>query len=192
MFKKKTSSTKDKVKKKRAPAKGPFVCYALEHSRTSKSYTGQTNNFHRRLRQHNGEIKGGARYTSRQSNGGKWNPLFKVCGFQTLRSVLQFEIAMKKRKVPLRFRPGIRIVKKKKESVSKTYTRGPSGRVRQLEFLMSLGRLNGEAHSHFATNGIHVEVHMTRERYLKYAGLTYDQFEDVRRAQGVPFYFVSL
>ena len=168
--------------KKRAPAKGPFVCYALEHTHTSKSYTGQTNNFHRRLRQHNGEIKGGARYTSRAAGrAGKWHPLFKACGFKTLRAVLQFEIAMKKRKVPIRFM-----------SKKKAYTRGPSGRVRQLEYLISLGRLNTEDHSPFSTNGIYIEVHMTRERYLRYANLTRDQFDDLRRQQGVPFYFVGL
>lgn len=180
--KKSVSPARATKKKKRAPAKGPFVCYALEHTRTNKSYTGQTNNFTRRLRQHNGEIKGGARYTSRATTDGKWSPLFKVCGFQTLRAVLQFEIAMKKRKVPIKF----------SRCARKSYTRGPSGRVRQLEFLMSLGRLNAEAHSCFSTNGIYVEVHMPRERYLTYCGMTWEQFDDLRRAQGVPFYFVSV
>jgi len=171
-----------KIKKKRAPAKGPFVCYALEHTHTSKSYTGQTNNFKRRIRQHNGELAGGARYTSKGKGiPGKWRPLFKVCGFQQIRSVLQFEIAMKKRKVPIRFNAG-----------KKAYTRGPSGRVRQLEFLLSLGKLNSEPHSPFSTNGIYVEVHMNKERYLCYAGMTHFQFDHVRQLQGVTFNFLNV
>lgn len=178
------------MKRKRAPAKGPFVCYALEHSKTGKSYTGQTNKFERRIRQHNGEISGGARYTSRSETKGKWSPLFQVCGFQTIRSVLQFEIAMKKRKVPVGFK-AFNSLSSPAPRGKKAYTRGPAGRVRQLEYILSLGRLNTEAHSPFSPNGIYVQVHMSRERYLKYAGLTWDQFDLVRAKQGVKFNFVG-
>lgn len=162
-------------KKKRSPPQGPFICYALRHTASGKSYTGQTNDFKRRLKQHNGKLSGGAKYTHRKR--GQWEPIFHVTGFQTLRSVLQFEIAMKKRKVPAAFG-------------KKRYTRGPSGRVRQLEYLLSLGKLNNELHSPFATNGIGVVCFVSRDEYLKWSGLTYGEFIDKRKTQGVPFSFL--
>lgn len=177
---------------------GPFVCYALAHRSLRRTYTGQTNNFARRLRQHNGELRGGARYTTRTAGrvpAGQraWFPLFQVAGFRTLRSVLQFELAMKKRKVPLRFRPGIAFqapVDGAYRRGERAYTRGPGGRIRQLEYLLSLGKLNDEPHSPFARNGITVRVFVSRERYLALGGMTDVQFEWARRAQpGVQFHF---
>lgn len=164
-----------KPRKTRTPPQGPFCCYALEDSSHKRSYTGQTNNFERRLRQHNGELKGGARYTHRKQKG-SWTPLFRVTGFQTLRAVLQFEWAMKKRKVP------------SKRARHKRYTRGPTGRVTQLEYLLSLGRLNNEAHSCFSANGICVQLHIPLERYLHMAQLTRDEFNVLRSQQGVLFH----
>ena len=38
-----------------------YVCYILKSG--NRTYNGSTNNMRRRLRQHNGEIKGGAKYT---------------------------------------------------------------------------------------------------------------------------------
>lgn len=190
---KKTSRNEDK--KKRSPPQGPFCCYALEHSQSKKSYTGQTNNFTRRLRQHNGELKGGARYTHMASHTGKalkgtshkghalkgkWSPIFRVIGFESLRSVLQFEYAMKKRKVPSGFVKG----------KNKHYTRGPVGRVTQLEYLLSLGRLNEEPHSEFASNGIQVELCIPLERYLIMARLSREEFNARRETQRVPFLLV--
>jgi predicted GIY-YIG superfamily endonuclease len=158
-------------RKKRAPPQGPFCCYALQHSHSNRSYTGQTNNFERRLRQHNGALKGGARYTHTKT--GIWTPIFRVVGFSTLRAVLQFEWAMKKRKV---------------RSNGKNWrTRGPTGRVTQLEYLLSLGRLNAEEHSCFATNGIEVELCIPLQKYLSMACLTQAQFEMRRAQQGVEF-----
>lgn len=40
-------------------------CYILANTLNNKTYVGYTNNPLRRLRQHNGEIKGGAMYTTR-------------------------------------------------------------------------------------------------------------------------------
>ncbi len=151
----------------KSPQKGPFTCYALTDSATrTKSYTGKTNNFDRRLRQHNGEIKGGARYT----RGNKWVPLFHVLGFETLRSVLQFELAMKRKK--------------------KT-RRGPKGRVQQLEYLLSLGRLTNERHSPFAANGVHVKCFVSMTKYIKMADMTQSEFDQRRLQQGVVFKFTQ-
>lgn len=45
-------------------------CYIIENETRTKTYVGYTTTPLKRIRQHNGEIKGGAKYTSR--NGTKW------------------------------------------------------------------------------------------------------------------------
>jgi len=52
-----------------------------------KTYVGATINPDRRLRQHNGEIAGGARAT----HGRKWKRVFLVSGFTDERAALRFE-----------------------------------------------------------------------------------------------------
>lgn len=49
-----------------------YSVYLLKHSVHNKTYLGITNNLERRLRQHNCEIKGGAKYTSSFLQNGKW------------------------------------------------------------------------------------------------------------------------
>jgi putative endonuclease len=49
-----------------------YNLYLLKHSVHNKTYLGITNNLKRRLRQHNCEIKGGAKYTSSFLSDGKW------------------------------------------------------------------------------------------------------------------------
>ena len=65
-----------------------YVCYCLRSTTTSKTYVGVTNNLVRRLRQHNGELKGGARYTS---SGGPWVLTMIVGPFGTYQHALHFE-----------------------------------------------------------------------------------------------------
>ena len=50
-----------------------YYVYLLIHNIHNKTYLGITNNLKRRLRQHNREIKGGAKYTSINLMNGKWN-----------------------------------------------------------------------------------------------------------------------
>ena len=50
-----------------------YIVYLLIHSNSNKTYIGITNNPERRIRMHNGEIKGGARYTTMNLNGGRWD-----------------------------------------------------------------------------------------------------------------------
>lgn len=66
-----------------------YVCYCLQSTTTSKTYVGVTNNLTRRLRQHNGELKGGARYTT--SSGGPWVLAMLVGPFGTYQHALHFE-----------------------------------------------------------------------------------------------------
>lgn len=60
-----------------------------------KTYIGCTNNFERRLRQHNGEISGGARATRAHR---PWKHLFCITGL-TRTQALQLEWAIKHRRV---------------------------------------------------------------------------------------------
>ena len=59
-----------------------------------RNYVGYTNNLHRRLRQHNQEIKGGAQRTK----CGKWSVHRVVMGFVTKRNALRYEFALKLKK----------------------------------------------------------------------------------------------
>ena len=55
-----------------------YVVYLLNNSCNNKTYLGITNNSERRLRQHNGELKGGAKYTKAFKGEGCWNYYLKI------------------------------------------------------------------------------------------------------------------
>jgi structure-specific endonuclease subunit SLX1 len=58
----------------------------------NSTYVGATVDLDRRLRQHNKEIKGGAKATGRKVNIGKtWSRVCYVSGFPDWQSTLQFE-----------------------------------------------------------------------------------------------------
>ena len=65
---------------------GSFVYLIIASN--NRSYVGSTVDIHRRLRQHNKEISGGARYTSMSDN---WQLATWISGFPTWSSALQFE-----------------------------------------------------------------------------------------------------
>ena len=69
-----------------------YLVYILESG--SLTYVGMTNDFFRRLRQHNQEIKGGAKYTKKRRN---WKPILIIDGFQTKREACQCEWKLKRR-----------------------------------------------------------------------------------------------
>lgn len=68
-----------------------WLLYVIQNKQYT--YVGVTNNPQRRLRAHNGEIKGGAKYTT--SKGSGWAYKLVITGFRTYRQVLQFEWAVK-------------------------------------------------------------------------------------------------
>lgn len=68
------------------------ICYVIQSTTTSRTYCGFTNNFKQRIRKHNGEIVGGAKYTR---VGRPWVPLFIVEGFPTKNHALKFEWRIK-------------------------------------------------------------------------------------------------
>jgi putative endonuclease len=75
---------------KKAPT-GPFYAYMMECS-DGTFYTGISNNLERRLRQHNGEIKGGAFYTQ---NKRPVKLIYKE-EFETHKEAMQREFSIKK------------------------------------------------------------------------------------------------
>lgn len=90
----------------------PNYCYILYNDRNMKTYVGYTVDPHRRLRQHNGEIVGGAKYTTRQValNQITWKHLcILACADQAFdnHKALSCEWHLKhpdgKRKAPTRF-----------------------------------------------------------------------------------------
>ena len=64
------------------------MCYIIKSSTTNRIYIGYTTNFNKRLRQHNGEITGGAKKTSK---GRPWYPICNILGFYEKSSALRFE-----------------------------------------------------------------------------------------------------
>ena len=49
-----------------------YIIYLLYNTNSTYTYVGITNNLIRRLRQHNGDLKGGAKYTHNNKNDGNW------------------------------------------------------------------------------------------------------------------------
>ena len=76
-----------------------WFCYLLQSECRKKTYVGATINPDRRLRQHNGELSGGARAT----HGLKWNRMALIGGFVNERAALRFEWRWK---YPTRQAPG--------------------------------------------------------------------------------------
>lgn len=72
-----------------------YICYVLLSIDTGNTYCGITNTPERRLRQHNGELVGGAKYTRRFR---PWSYAFRVKGFRSKNEVLSFEWKLKNMK----------------------------------------------------------------------------------------------
>ncbi len=66
----------------------PHMCYMLKSEVHKRFYIGYTVDFRRRLRQHNGEIKGGAKRTQKDR---PWTPVCLIKGFYEASSALRFE-----------------------------------------------------------------------------------------------------
>ncbi len=49
-----------------------YNVYLLKNTHNNRTYLGITNNLKRRLRQHNNELKGGAKYTHNFRGDGSW------------------------------------------------------------------------------------------------------------------------
>lgn len=94
-----------------------YYCYILKSG--NRTYNGYTVDPERRLRQHNGEIKGGAKATAGK---GPWKFIFIMEGFITQSNTLSCEWRIKNPKGKKR---------------PKEYT-GPAGRIRSLNYVLNL------------------------------------------------------
>ena len=113
------------------------------------SYVGMTNDIFKRLRQHNGEIKGGARYTSKRKG---WYPVLIIDGFTDMKSAMQCEWRLKRGK------------------------KGASGRIKYLnDFLTNNERWTSKSDIikeqnltyYLDTNYIDIFSYPTKELYMK-------------------------
>ena len=68
-----------------------WSCYIIENN--GYTYVGVSNDVKKRLRAHNCEIKGGAKYTT--SKGSGWKHICIIHGFPTKIESMQFEWAVK-------------------------------------------------------------------------------------------------
>jgi predicted GIY-YIG superfamily endonuclease len=78
------------------PAQQSWYCYILRNKNpryAHLTYNGSTNHPLRRLRQHNEEISGGARYT--HGRGGGWEIYFLMTGFPDHKNALSCEWRIK-------------------------------------------------------------------------------------------------
>ncbi len=70
-----------------------ILVYCIVKPGIVNTYVGYTVDWDRRIRQHNNDLAGGARYTTALINKGTgpWRPLFHVTGFKTQRHAKQLE-----------------------------------------------------------------------------------------------------
>lgn len=73
-----------------------IVVYFLLDGTRKLSYRGYTVNIKRRIRQHNGEISGGARYTRRSKT---WSVVAYITGFTSKRTAMSYEWYTKRRRL---------------------------------------------------------------------------------------------
>jgi predicted GIY-YIG superfamily endonuclease len=75
----------------------PLYCYILRNSHNpdkNRTYNGFTNNPQKRVRQHNQEITGGAKYTKQYGNK-SWEMYVLIEGFPDIHNALQCEWRIK-------------------------------------------------------------------------------------------------
>jgi len=87
-----------------------YLVYVLINTSHNKTYVGITNNPTRRLRQHNGELVGGARYTTSNKGTGKWFFYGFIKNLEKIQS-LSIEKRIKLKSKKLKGRPIDRRVK---------------------------------------------------------------------------------
>lgn len=124
-----------------------YLVYCLVSSvHPTHTYVGITNNWTRRIRQHQGFIKGGAVRTRAHR---PWAPLFHITGL-TKTQALQLEWAIKH---------------KRRKGLS-----GPKGRIATIEYLLFSGEIdqwtsNGAKFDTFSPNQFQIRCVWTKDKY---------------------------
>jgi len=75
-----------------------YVVYLLKNTSNDRTYLGITNNSVRRLRQHNGDLKGGAKYTCAFKGDGEWRYYLKISNLSKSNALSIERTAKNKRK----------------------------------------------------------------------------------------------
>jgi predicted GIY-YIG superfamily endonuclease len=149
-----------------------WFCYFIHSTTCNRTYVGKTNDFKRRLRQHNGELCGGAKYTKGK---GPWKPFIVVSGFRSNSECLQFEWAM--------HHPS-RVTKAGKRKRVRKY--GIKGRCQALELLLMKSRWTSKAPL-AEERPLTVTVHkcIDKKKYCKW--LRWSEANFARRRKAKPF-----
>lgn len=127
--------------------KRDYIVYCLisaDPKHANQTYVGITNNFARRIRQHNGEIKGGARRTRGYR---PWKPLFHIVGFTKIQA-LQLEWTIKHKR--------------------RGYTGGPIGRFKTLEYVMGMNKWTQNSTPTKELYGIGIHFFCSETQHIKY------------------------
>ena len=74
-----------------------WYLYLLENTDNKKTYLGVTTDYKRRIRQHNGEIKGGAKYTHSFKGSGEWKLVYLLDNLSK-NQALSYERSIKNRR----------------------------------------------------------------------------------------------
>lgn len=74
-----------------------YIVYLLINNINNRTYLGITNNPDRRIKQHNGILKGGAKYTHSFKQNGKWLYYLKIINL-TKREALSLERTAKNKR----------------------------------------------------------------------------------------------
>lgn len=120
-------------------------CYILANKENRRTYNGYTNNLTRRLRQHNQELKGGAKYTKDFGNK-TWFIVAYVSGYPDRINALQCEWRIK--------HPD------NKRKRGPKYT-GADGRIKGLNEVLKLDRWTGN--STIDNSNLELTVHVLEE-----------------------------
>lgn len=83
-----------------------YLVYLLTNSQSNRTYLGITNNSKRRIRQHNGEIKGGAKYTHSFKGDGYWNYKLQITNLSKSEA-LSIERTIKNKRNQFRGKDGL-------------------------------------------------------------------------------------
>jgi len=127
-----------------------WLCYILRNKidkYKNYTYNGATNNIKRRIRQHNSEIKGGAKYTSGK---GVWEPYCIITGFEDKIATLQAEWRIKRVKGRRR---------------SRKYSK-PEGRIKGLNEILKLERFTSKCKNKICDQNLIIYIDDEYKKYL--------------------------
>jgi len=127
-----------------------WLCYILKNKidkYKNYTYNGATNNFKRRIRQHNGELVGGAKYTKGK---GIWEPYCIITGFEDKIATLQAEWRIK------------RVEGRRR---SRKYCR-PDGRIKGLNQILKLEKFTSKCKKNICQQNLTIYINEDFKQYL--------------------------